>query len=226
MRNWQKDFVSPAQNNDNRTGSVGSHGFGKSVDNLRSSKAAAIAVPPRGVPLPQNFTEKYSLQEVIAKWDPAVATAAPADDTVHALVYTPSNRLIVTVQAIIEPDNIVASDPVFTNQPTWNIRRMAINSISGRETPMSQFYPDTGDADFPDEVIIENAPELMRVNFNDFNTLQFDTAPYQGTIVNLILQVKWEPDVETIPPAELKRLYSRCRINYGVPLVMQNAAIP
>jgi hypothetical protein len=229
MGNWAKKFVTQSQGEDKRTGAIGQAGFGKrSIDGIQSSKNAAIAVPPRGTPQPQNYTEKYSLQQKILNWSPTSSNAAPADNTVHAFVYTPSNRLIVTVQAILEPDTIVAVDPVFSvgGAPSWNFRRMIINSKSGRETPASLFYPGTsGSVDIPDEAIIPDAPELMRINFNEFATTQFG-VPYNTIGVNLILQVKWEPDVQTIPFDELQRLYQRCRINYGTPLEIQNAIIP
>jgi len=224
-KGWANQFVMPGGRQDNRIGGIGPSGFDKhSANGIRSSKNAAIAVPPRGVPTPQNFTDKYSLQQRLLTWDTAVSGNVPT--ALHALVYTPSNRLILTLQIAIEPDNLIATDPTFNVQPTWSVRRMIINSTSGRETPASQFYPSTGVANIPDETIIPDAPELVRVEITNIDDQQFNTAPYTTSNVALVLQAKWEPDVQTIPPAELQRLYSRCRSAYGQPVVILNNPIP
>lgn len=224
---WANKFALPGAAQDNRIGGIGKRGFGKhSVNGIRSSKAAAIAVPPRGVPNPQNFTEKCSLQKRLLTWSPTGTGNVP--DELHALIYTPSNRLIVTVQMAIEPDALVATDPTFNGAgPQWSVNRMIINSTSGRETPASLYYPSAGGtADIPDEIIIPDAPELMRVNVTGLAIDNFNTAPYTTTNVALVLQVKWEPDVQTIPKDELKRLYERCRIAYGEPAIILNSPIP
>lgn len=224
-RGWASQFVMPGGRQDNNIGGIGPRGFDKhSSAGIRSSQNAGIAVPPRGVPLPQGFTEKYALQQRLLTWD--VATAGTVPTAIHALVYTPSNRLILTLQLAIEPDNLIATDPTFNVQPTWAVRRMIINPRSGRETPASQFYPSAGTANIPDEIIVPDAPELLRVDVTNIDDQQFNTAPYTTGNVALVLHAKWEPDVQTIPPAELARLYERCRIAYGQPVIILNNPIP
>lgn len=222
---WAGQFVLPGGAQDNRIGGIGTRGFDKHSSNgIRSSANAGIAVPPRGVPAPQAFTEKHALQKRLLTWD--VAGGGNIPTALHALVYTPSNRLILTLQIAIEPDNLIATDPTFTLQPTWAIKRMIINPRSGRETPASQFYPSAGTANIPDEVITPDAPELLRVDVTNIDDAQFNTAPYTTGNVALVLHAKWEPDVQTIPPDELARLYERCRIAYGEPIVILNNPIP
>jgi len=220
---WAKQFTNQSEHENKSTGGIGVRGFAKhSADGIRSSKNAGAIVPPRGVPIPQNYTEKYSLQKTLVRYIPPGTSPAVAGTALHALIYTPSNRLILTVQVWYEPDNILATDPTFTVQPTWALRRMVINSSSGREVAASQFYPAVGVANLPDETIIPDAPELLRADIGAIDSEQFNTVLWTGTPVSLILQAKWEPDVQTIPRDELKRLYERCRINYGIPINIEN----
>lgn len=224
-KNWASQFVMPGTAEDNRIGGIGRRGFDKhSVNGIRSSKNAGMAVPPRGTPLPQGFTEKYALQQRLLTWDVTGGGAIPT--ALHALVYTPSNRLILTLQLALEPDNLIATDPSFSLTPQWQIRRMIINPRSGRETPASVFYPDTGTADVPDEIIVPDAPELLRVDVTNIDDQQFNTAPYTTSNIALVLHAKWEPDVQTIPGPELARLYDRCKIAYGTAVVILNNPIP
>lgn len=204
-KNWARGYANQRELADRRTGSARGV-FGPE---------RAAPVPKRAhVPITQSFTEKYALQKEIAVWGSVGSDAE--DHDVQGFIYTPSNRLILTLQVIFESQDLLNIDPAFVTPPTWTLTRMGVNSISGRETALSQFYPDTGTANLPDEVILPDSPELLRANIH-FERFPF-TAPYGGNGVKMFLQAKWEPDVQTIPADELKRLYDRCRISYGQPV--------
>lgn len=204
-KDWAKGYANQRELADHRTGS------GRGVFGVER----AAPVPKRAhVPITQAFTEKYALQKEIAVWG-GVGNDAESHD-VQGFIYTPSNRLILTLQVIFESQDMLNIDPAFVTPPTWTITRMGVNSISGRETALSQFYPSVGTANLPDEVIVPDAPELLRANIH-FIDFPF-TPAYGGNGVKMYLQAKWEPDVQTIPVDELKRLYDRCRISYGQPV--------
>ncbi len=78
----------------------------------------------------------------LARYVPHGTTGAlTGQQTVTALVRSPSNRLRCSIVLTFEPDNTTTPDPSFVVQPTWNIRAMSLNPESGRETPLQLLYP-------------------------------------------------------------------------------------
>ena len=197
--------------------------MGRSANGIRSSAVAASPVPPRGhTPLSQAFTEKYALQKILVDYNNASTNIDVAGFDVVAGIYTPSTRLNLTIQAFFEPYVLVNVDPSFqAPTPQWSATKMNVNSISGRESTSSTLFALTN---LPDQYITDQPCELIRVNIHVRND-QFRQA-FAGGGCYLILQAKWEPDVQTVPADELMRLYDRCRIAAGPPIVISNIAIP
>lgn len=219
---WARRFEAQGSLADKRIGRPSFPGGRGLTSGIKSSKNAGMPVPPRGTPIAQNFSEKYSLQKVIARYSHLAGGLTATG--LQAFVYTPSDRLTLTLQVFFENDRIVNVDPSLANIPTWKLDSMAVNAKSGRETFLSVLQ---ATSNLPDDFITTVPPQLIRVTINSLANNQFNGSYADANDdLNLILQAHWEPNVQTIKRDELDRLYDRCRLAYGQPTIILNNPIP
>lgn len=147
--------------------------------------------------------------------------------TATALIYSPSSRLRLGLVATFEPDSTTTPDPAFVVQPTWNVRVMSKNPLSGRETPLQLCYPPPTGAvttmPLPDAYEMDSAAKLYRVTCNLQDT-NFSTAYVAASAaVNLVLYATWEPNVD-LSDAERDFLYGQCAISAQAAKLINNTA--
>jgi hypothetical protein len=170
---------------------------------------------------PQWANRKHTLISKVARWAPNPDSDPGAGaESKSILVYSPSNRLRLAVFAAIEAD--VAGDPTFSTVPQWSIRAMSKNPETGVESSLQLVYPTTGTKPLPDAYELDSAMTLLRIDLNlDSSNFCSEFLP-AGSGAYLTLIATWEPNVQTIPEAELELLYSQCSITAGGVLEMLN----
>jgi hypothetical protein len=176
--------------------------------------------------LPKSTTfaaSKHSLQKTIARWVPAGGGGSAVATTVKASIYTPSNRLRVSVTVACEADSQSPGDPSSTDTvPTFKIQAVSRNPETGKESLLRQIFPASGTKVAPDAYEADTAATEMRV---DFSLTDF-TATLPGWLTsggsgNMILIVQWEPNTP-IDEHELRELYNRCSVTAPTTVLMQN----
>lgn len=198
--------------------------------------------PPRRVTPPGNTTIKgnddlpkntgfnartFPKSIILARYVPTGEGGTTGTFPVTCNIYSPSNRLRLSVVATFEPDNTTTPDPAFVVVPSWSLRAMSRNPESGRETPLQLAYPPpTGlvtTMPLPDAYELDSAVKLLRLNATLQDT-NFSTAYVAATArVNFIITCTWEPNMD-MADAERDFLYGQCSISAQAPKLITNTA--
>jgi hypothetical protein len=183
------------------------------------ANGSALALP-KSTPF---AAAKHTISKEIVRWVLAGEGGASGTKTLRAAIYTPSNRLRLSITAACESDNLSAGDSAATDTtPVWSIRGIARNPETGRESSLQLVYPSSGTVLVPDAYEADTAATELRVEF----TVTDFTASLPGwlttaTRAKLVLIAAWEPNTP-MDEGELRELYNKCSVAYGSTVLMQN----
>jgi len=210
---WLNDYSTPWDKAD------GSRG--RNLPMIRPPKG--IGCPVENRPKNSTYSKKHNLSKLLARYVAAGEGGGIGTFSIRPNVYSPSNRLRLSIRIAIEADDLSSPDPVFVTAASWVVRNLSRNPETGREVALQAAYPSSGTAALPDGFEADTASELFRLDISLADTAFSITYLPVGTRASVWLFSSWEPNVE-IPRDELNRLYDACSITWGQPILIQNNA--